>query len=246
MNLIEAFGPALLASAILFLFCFRPSRRMRLQAARIAERWRDATRRKALTRMRDTDLMFVRVAYHEAGHALLQWRSPYALRGLIVTVEERSGLTRYAYPAMHSTHVVWDNMAIYLAGLASESLRFRTHDLCGRSGERFLSAAIALAKLIHRLEQTQGRRYEPKWKGTIPPGDGLGFEEFMQGVTTPLPLDPRVREMLKEAYCKARHTLRSQGAALDRLAALALEKRRITGMHVRRIAGPRPPKRTTS
>lgn len=180
------------------------------------------------------------LAYHEGGHALVAAALPQADPVHKVTIVPRGRAMGSTHQLPERERYLWkkedlmDRLAMVLGGRAAESLVF---DTATSGAEDDLEKATQLA-----------RRMVLRWG--MSPGFGLFSSEARKGQVflgeemakpreyseeTARKADGEVREILEQAWSRARTTLQSNREALDRVADLLLEKEEITGQEVMEI-----------
>jgi cell division protease FtsH len=185
------------------------------------------------------------VAVHESGHALVAALSPNADPVAKVTIlpagmalgvtEQLPAAERHLYTEGH----LYDSLAVRLGGRAAELVVFG-HGSTGASSD--IAGATELATRMVRefgLSPAVG-----------PVGYGSQDQQFLGGAAltsrpysdeTQRVVDTEVARMLREAEAHAVELLRTHRDALDRLAALLLEKETVDGTAVNevlRLTGP--------
>lgn len=171
----------------------------------------------------------LRVAVHEAGHAVVAWKSPYSR---ITAIEMDEGLSlgsgRVLLGGVHMLrHNVpkaeWWNLAILLGGLAGELAELKKF----RSG----NCRADLENARQALRDIDGRGdITPPW----PPAEQVGSFDVV-GLYAKGSLSAGEEVVLRQAYAKARSLIEDERTKFEVLARHLLEKGRIDEAEVRRL-----------
>lgn len=189
-----------------------------------------------------TDREMEMLAYHEAGHAVVAAVLPQADPIHKVTIVPRGramGVTqqlperdRYIYPREY----MLDRLAVMMGGRAAEELVFETYT---SGAENDLKQATRLARKMV-LDWGMSPRLGHVALGGRRDQVFLG-EEIAQrreySETTARLVDEEIKEILDEAFQRAKGTLEEHRDAMDRLVDALLEKEEIPGPEVLRLLG---------
>jgi hypothetical protein len=148
-----------------------------------------------------------RAAAHEAGHAIVAWRSQFVLRVECVYLEGNSGWTVCEYCYRHSRAIAayWHRIAIDLAGLAGEMFVYHRSWSTEATGD-LLDAKKLAERLLRERPPRRGKPPRLPWR------NGIGVPKL--DVTAPIkpPPEPNVVFVMNACYRKARYLI-GQNAA---------------------------------
>jgi len=187
-----------------------------------------------------------RIAYHEAGHAVVSRFVPHADPIEKVSIIPRGmalGVTqslpeedRHIYTASY----LQDTMAVMLGGYAAERLVF------GEVSTGAQNDIERVTELARRMVTTWGMSPElgpvafGKEEGTLFLGRELGMRRtFSEKIAERIDLE--IQRLVKEALTRAENLLREHLSGLHALAQALLERETILGPEVDRILGIAPP-----
>jgi cell division protease FtsH len=182
------------------------------------------------------------IAYHEGGHAVVASVVPNADPVNKVTIVPRGiamGYTeqlpegeRYIYPKEY----ILDRMAVMLGGRAAEELILKT---ATSGAENDLKVATRMARkmvLDWGMSDRLGHVAFGDERGQVFLGEEIA-ERRVYSETTAREVDEEVKRFVNEAYERAASILESKIDALNKIAALLMEKEEIQGENVYRIVG---------
>ncbi len=173
-------------------------------------------------------------AYHEAGHALVGWLTPYALPILSVTILPQgrapgiNGLLSGNERCSYSRAVLLAHLVVMFGGRAAEELAIG--DVTTGAEDDLLAATRLARRMVAcwgmgslgvlALDLAAGHRYSE---------------------ATALKIDRDVQEILSERYLEARRLLTENRSRLDQLARILMDEETIGPADLARILGPRLP-----
>jgi cell division protease FtsH len=187
------------------------------------------------------------VAFHESGHALVAALSEHADPVAKVTILPAGmslGVTEQLPEAerhLYTLPYLLDSLAVRLGGRAAELVVFG-YGSTGASSD--LGGATQLATRMVRefgLSDAVGPVGYSSGEQQFLGGEEIVRRPFAEG--TQQLIDTEVARLLREAEARALSLLRTHREALDRLAALLLEKETVDGgavLEVLRLTAPRP------
>ena len=169
-------------------------------------------------------------AYHEAGHALLVWHSPYVYVITNAQIDTMGGVVNYRMVKPATETALWTELTVKLAGLAGEVIASGRLKSMGAEGD--LGRARELAtEIFEEYGDREVRRRLAK----------LTVESSIDiGALFRNPLRPEVRMILNAAFLAAKEHLIEFEAPFRRIAVALLERRRLSHDDLRKILGPRP------
>ncbi len=188
------------------------------------------------------------IAYHEAGHALVAWLTPYAdpvhkvtiiPRGRALGVTEQvPGDDRYNY----SRSSLLARIAVLLGGRAAEELA--TGDVTTGAENDLVEATRLARRMITRWGMGS---LGPMALDTNEERPFLGYE-LAQGRAyseeTAARIDQDVQKLLADRYQEVHHLLENARSKLDSLVSILLKEESIDRESLVRILGPRLPVKT--
>ncbi len=179
------------------------------------------------------------IAYHEAGHAVVSWKLPFADKLLKVSIVPRGKSLGAAWylPEEHQIFTrdqFFDRLCAGLGGRASEDIIFG----------QITSGALDDLEKITKQAYTMVAFYGLNDKlGNISYYDSTGeFEQSFQkpySEATAQLIDLEVRHLVEQAYARTKAILVENRNALERVAQLLLEKEVVLSSDLEKILGER-------
>ena len=175
-----------------------------------------------------------RVAYHEIGHALVAASLPGVDPVLKVSIIPR-GIGALGYTIQHPTEdrfvlaasELRNRIAVLMGGRAAEVLLFEGDISTGAADDlqRATDIAFEMVTLYGMAESVGQRTYKPAPQGFL---SGQVLDKPVASEATLREIDLSVRDIVAEAFDKARAILTRRRADLDQGAELLLKKEAIT------------------
>lgn len=171
-----------------------------------------------------------RAAVHEAGHAVVAWRSPYVVSIQMITIDNAGvGCGQVQYTLSHagggSPQGNWDRVAISLAGMAGELVEFGKLK-SGGSKQDLLNARAAAYALINNYK-------DPIWKKEVADTDIDMGRSFRR-------VDPRVRKILNLGFARAKYICEQEKVRIAHIVTLASQNGPLGAKDIREVFGKRP------
>ncbi len=163
------------------------------------------------------------VAYHEAGHAIINYHMPTAPPVLMVTIIPRTGpALGFMQPEMpekkiYQQEYITDQMCIMLGGRAAEQAKFKTIST---------GAENDLTKCTKEAYRVVGQYGMNKKVGNVsyPLDPRHGLPGWTCSEKTKEIIDEEVQALIKEQYERAQEIINNNSDQLERIAAHLLEK----------------------
>jgi AFG3 family protein len=179
------------------------------------------------------------IAYHEAGHAVVSWKLPFADKLLKVTIVPRGKSLGAAWylPEEHQIYTrdqFFDRLCAGLGGRASEDIVF------GQVSSGALDDLEKITKQAYTMVAYYGLNDK---LGNVSYYDSTG--EFDQSFQKPYSeataqlIDTEVRNLIGQAYARTRSILEGNRSELERVAQLLLEKEVVLSSDLEKILGER-------
>lgn len=179
------------------------------------------------------------IAYHEAGHAVVSWKLPFADKLLKVTIVPRGKSLGAAWylPEEHQIYTrdqFFDRLCAGLGGRASEDIVF------GQVSSGALDDLEKITKQAYTMVAYYGLNDK---LGNISYYDSTGeFEQSFQkpySEATAQLIDTEVRNLVGQAYARTKSILEENRSQLERVAQLLLEKEVVLSSDLEKILGKR-------
>ena len=183
------------------------------------------------------------IAYHEAGHALVAWRLPYADRVHKISIVARGDTGGHTTLLPVGDRVIWtkrqfqDILAVAMGGRAAEELVF--DELTTGAADDFERATRIASDMVRKYGMSRemgprtfvGPELSPLQNRA---GNGLdGRHEY--GSDTAQAIDAEVQDLVTEAYGRAEQVLRQFREKLDEVACYLVQHEAVSGGDLERL-----------
>jgi len=187
-----------------------------------------------------------RVAYHEAGHALVAASVPTADPVHKISIIPR-GIAALGYTLQLPTEdrylltrsELLDRLAVLLGGRAAEQITFGEVSTGAQNDlQRAADIARRMVKEYGMSEGLGAVAFEPERRPLfLPGGDGLGLGGKAYSEETAREIDVEVKRIVDETERRAREILTRRDGDLEALAQRLLEKEVLEGQELRQLLG---------
>lgn len=179
-----------------------------------------------------------KIAYHEAGHALLSWLQQHTDPVIKVSIVPRGSSALGHTQVMpidnklHTREMLFERMVAMLGGRAAEQVIFNTITTGAQDDIRKVTdIAYNQISRFGMSDKIGPLVYER-------PAPNQGKKQFSQA--TSMAIDGEAKRMVHEAYDRAVQIIEERKEDLVRLAELLLKKEVLLSDDVRAVLGPRP------